>query len=94
MKTEADTRAEYIDPMLSESAWGHNLTPGSQILREHYFTDGRMLSGGQRGKRKFADYILVHKNQKLAIVEAKKESEAPTEGLEQVKDYETSQYSD
>jgi len=87
MKTEADTRAEYIDPMLSESAWGHNLTPGSQILREHYFTDGRMLSGGQRGKRKFADYILVHKNQKLAIVEAKKESEAPTEGLEQVKDY-------
>jgi type I restriction enzyme R subunit len=46
-----------------------------------------MLSGGQRGKRKFADYILVHKNQKLAIVEAKKESEAPTEGLEQVKDY-------
>ncbi len=87
MKTEADTRAEYIDPMLAESLWSHNLTPGSQILREHYFTDGRMLSGGQRGKRKFADYILSHKNQKLAIVEAKKESEEPTEGLEQVKDY-------
>jgi type I restriction enzyme R subunit len=87
MKTEADTRAEYIDPMLAESMWSHNLTPGSQILREHYFTDGRMLSGGQRGKRKFADYILSHKNQKLAIVEAKKESEEPTEGLEQVKDY-------
>lgn len=89
MKTEADTRAEYIDPMLAESLWSHNLTPGSQILREHYFTDGRMLSGGQRGKRKFADYILSHKNQKLAIVEAKKESEEPTEGLEQVKDYAT-----
>ena len=89
MKTEADTRAEYIDPMLTESLWSHNLTPGSQILREHYFTDGRMLSGGQRGKRKFADYILSHKNQKLAIVEAKKETEEPTEGLEQVKDYAT-----
>lgn len=89
MKTEADTRAEYIDPMLAESLWSHNLTAGSQILREHYFTDGRMLSGGQRGKRKFADYILAYKNQKLAIVEAKKESEAPTEGLEQVKDYAT-----
>lgn len=87
MKTEADTRAEYIDPMLQESQWGHNLTAGSLILREHYFTDGRMLSGGQRGKRKFADYILSHKNQKLAIIEAKKESEAPTEGLEQVKSY-------
>jgi len=89
MKTEADTRAEYIDPMLAESLWSHNLTPGSQILREHYFTDGRMLSGGQRGKRKFADYILSYKNQKLAIVEAKKESEEPTEGLEQVKEYAT-----
>lgn len=89
MKTEADTRAEYIDPMLLECEWGHNLTSGSQILREHYFTDGRMLSGGQRGKRKFADYILAHKNQKLAIVEAKKESEEPTEGLEQVKQYAT-----
>jgi type I restriction enzyme R subunit len=87
MKTEADTRAEYIDPMLMAAAWGHNLTEGSKILREHYFTDGRMLSGGQRGRRKFADYILVHKNQKLAIVEAKKESEGATEGLEQVKDY-------
>ena len=87
MKTEADTRAEYIDPMLTESQWGHNLTAGSLILREHYFTDGRMLSGGQRGKRKFADYILSHKNQKLALIEAKKESEEPTEGLEQVKEY-------
>lgn len=89
MKTEADTRAEYIDPMLADSQWGHNITSGSQILREHYFTDGRILSGGQRGKRKFADYILAHKNQKLALVEAKKESEEPTEGLEQVKEYAT-----
>jgi type I restriction enzyme R subunit len=87
MKTEADTRAEYIDPMLVAAAWGNELTPGSRILREYYFTDGRMLSGGQRGKRKFADYILVYKNQRLAIVEAKKESESATEGLEQVKNY-------
>jgi hypothetical protein len=68
--TEAGTRAEYIDPMLNESKWGHNLTDGSQVLREFYFTDGRMLAGGQRGKRKFADYILSYKNQKLAIIEA------------------------
>lgn len=87
MKTEADTRAEYIDPMLDECLWGHNLTSGSQILREHFFTDGRMLSGGQRGKQKYADYILVHKTQKLAIIEAKPEDAEPTEGLEQVKKY-------
>lgn len=85
--TEADTRAQYIDPMLNESKWGHNLTEGSQVLREFYFTDGRMLSGGQRGKRKFADYILSYKNQKLAIIEAKSGDLPPTEGLEQVKDY-------
>jgi len=87
--TEADTRAEYIDPMLNESKWGHNLTDGSQVLREFYFTDGRMLAGGQRGKRKFADYILSYKNQKLAIIEAKKAGLPPTDGLEQVKEYAT-----
>lgn len=87
--TEADTRAEYIDPMLNESKWGHNLTEGSQVLREFFFTDGRMMSGGQRGRRKFADYILSYKNQKLAIIEAKSGDLPPTEGLEQVKDYAT-----
>jgi len=87
--TEADTRAQYIDPMLAASMWSHNLTAGSQILREHYFTDGRMMVGNKRGKRKFADYILAYKNQKLAIIEAKSEDKEPTEGLEQVKDYAT-----
>jgi len=87
MKTEADTRAEIIDPTLVKAGWGHNYTEGSKVLREHRITDGRMLSGGARAKQKFADYVLSHKNQKLAIIEAKKESEEPTEGLEQVKDY-------
>lgn len=85
--TEADTRAQYIDPFLQESQWGHNLTAGSQVLREYYFTDGRMMAGGKRGQRKFADYILSYKNQKLAIIEAKSEDREPTDGLEQVKDY-------
>ena len=63
------------------------MTEGSQVLREFYFTDGRMLSGGQRGRRKYADYVLSYKNQKLAIIEAKSSDLPPTEGLEQVKDY-------
>lgn len=87
MKTEADTRKEYIDPALNGSKWGHNLTEGSQVSCEFSITDGRMLSGGARAKQKFADYVLSYKNQKLAIIEAKKEDEEPTEGLEQVKDY-------
>jgi type I site-specific restriction endonuclease len=46
-----------------------------------------MLSGGQRGKQKIADYVLSYKNQKLALIEAKREDKEATEGLEQVKDY-------
>jgi len=87
MKTEADTRKEYIDPALDVAKWSHNLTEGSMVNCEFKITDGRMLSGGARAKQKFADYVLSYKNQKLAIIEAKKESEEPTEGLEQVKDY-------
>jgi len=87
MKTEADTRKEYIDPALDSSKWGHNLTEGSQVSCEFKITDGRMLSGGARAKQKFADYVLSYKNQKLAIIEAKKEGEESTEGLEQVKEY-------
>lgn len=87
MKTEADTRKELIDPALDAAKWGHNLTEGSLASCEFQITDGRMLSGGARAKKKFADYVLSYKNQKLAIIEAKKEDEEPTEGLEQVKDY-------
>jgi len=87
MKTEADTRKEYIDPALDAAKWRHNLTEGSQVSCEFKITDGRMLASGARAKQKFADYVLSYKNQKLAIIEAKKEDEEPTEGLEQVKDY-------
>lgn len=66
---ETETRAEYIDPKLKEAGWG--VVEGSKVLREYYFTDGRILTGGQRAKPLKADYILVYKNQKLAVVEAK-----------------------
>ena len=86
-RNEATTRKELIDPMLDTCGWGHNKTEGSQVIAEHYFTDGQLLGAGQRGKRSFADYLLVYKNQKVAIVEAKKEDEEVTEGLGQVIDY-------
>lgn len=80
--SESDTRAKFIDPKLKE-----NWRTEENIIREHYFTDGRKLTGGKRGKRCFADYILKYNGVKLAIVEAKSDDKEPTEGLEQVKEY-------
>ena len=82
---EAETRAEYIDPKLKDSGWGE--VDGSKILREHPITDGRILVGGERGKRDVADYVLVYKNRKLAVIEAKQESMQVTEGVTQAKAY-------
>jgi len=76
---EAETRAELIDPLLKDSGWG--VVEGSKILREHHFTDGRIQTGGIRGKPEIADYILVYKNRKLAVIEAKKEGSSATEGV-------------
>ncbi|MDT8424449.1 MAG: DEAD/DEAH box helicase family protein [Methyloprofundus sp.] len=84
MSSEADTRANYIDPALKAAHWQAN-----NIIREHYFTDGRKLAGNVRGQRCFVDYLLVKDNRYLAVVEAKKESEHPTKGLQQAIDYAT-----
>jgi len=78
MPSEADTRANYIDPALKEAQWDSHT-----ITREYYFTAGRRLAGGTRGSRCFVDYLLYKNNQHLAIVEAKKESEYSTKGLQQ-----------
>lgn len=82
---EAETRAEYIDPKLKASGWGE--VEGSKILREYQITEGRIQVGGTRSKPEIADYILVYKNQKLAVIEAKKLESSKTEGLGQAKDY-------
>ncbi|HLS30098.1 MAG TPA: DEAD/DEAH box helicase family protein [Flavobacteriaceae bacterium] len=80
--SESDTRANFIDPALAEQKW-----EASHIKREYYFTDGRKLIGNKRGKRLFVDYLLRYNNVKLAIIEAKKASLHPTEGLQQAIDY-------
>ncbi|MDO8513042.1 MAG: type I restriction endonuclease [bacterium] len=82
---EAETRAEYIDPTLKESGWGE--VEGSKVLREFRITEGRIQSGGERGKKEIADYVLVYKNQKLAVIEAKSAELSCTEGVQQAKDY-------
>jgi len=82
---EADTRAEYIDPKLKESEWG--VVEGSKILREFHITDGRIQVGGTRGKAEIADYILVYKNRKIGVIEAKADTEDVGEGVGQAKAY-------
>jgi len=80
--TEADTRAKLIDPQIKSSDWLE-----SHIVREYYFTDGRKLIGGKRGKKYYVDYLLVYKNTNLAIIEAKAENKDPLDGLQQSINY-------
>lgn len=82
MSSEADTRANYIDPALKAADWSPH-----QIIREHTFTDGRKMAGNARGRRCYVDYLLHKDNRYLAIIEAKRESEHPTKGLQQAIDY-------
>ncbi len=84
--TEADIRSKFIDPAILHSGWTE-----SQIRREHYFTDGRVILTGQnhyRQKGKKADYILyLANNLPIAIVEAKDANHSVSHGLQQAMIY-------
>ena len=82
---EAETRAEHIDPALAAAGWG--VVEGSRIRREYPITLGRLEGHGRRGKPLSADYVLIYRNTKLAVVEAKPWDDPLTEGVGQAKDY-------
>jgi type I restriction enzyme R subunit len=82
---EAETRAELIDPKLKACGWG--VVEGSRVLREYTITAGKIQTGGARGKREIADYVLVYKGIKLAVVEAKSDELEVGEGVMQAKKY-------
>jgi type I restriction enzyme R subunit len=84
---EAETRAEHIDPALKAAGWG--VVEGSRVLREHRITLGRLQGGGRGGRAKpeVADYVLVYRNTKLAVIEAKAWELPHTEGVGQAKTY-------
>ena len=85
---EAETRAELIDPKLKSNGWG--VIEDSRVLRERNvckITDGRIQVGGGRKKPLIADYILVYKGIKLAVVEAKSSDLPVGEGVAQAKLY-------
>jgi len=82
---EAETRAEHIDPSLNAAGWG--VIEGSHIRREYPITLGCIEGLGRRGKPLIADYVLVYRNRKLAVIEAKAWDEELTEGVGQAKNY-------
>lgn len=81
---EAETRAELIDPALREAGWG--VVEHSRVRREH-ITLGRLQGAGKRATAEIADYVLMYRGQKLAVIEAKKRDAPVTEGLGQAKAY-------
>lgn len=82
---EAETRAELIDPALKACGWG--VVEDSKVLREYQITAGKIQTGGGRAKKLTADYVLVYKGIKLAVIEAKSNELAVGEGVAQAKQY-------
>jgi type I restriction enzyme R subunit len=83
--SETDICDRFITPALHQAGW----LP-ERILREHSFTDGRIVVRGRlvsRGRRKRADYLLVHEGVPLAVIEAKDNSHALGAGMQQALAY-------
>src|SRR5687768_12594255 len=86
MLNEAETRAEHIDPALRAAGWG--VVEGTRVRREH-ICPGRLEGNGRRAKPEIADYVLVYRSHKLAVIEAKAWDKHYTAGLAQAKAYST-----
>ncbi len=82
---EAETRAEHIDPALLAAGWG--VVKGSRIRREYPITLGRLEGFGRRANPLTVDYVLIYRNTKLGVIEAKAWDKPLTEGLAQAKNY-------
>ncbi len=84
---ESDTRLKKIDPALRAAGCG--VVEGSDIFTEqraYLIAPGRVARLKERNPKKI-DYLLVYKNQKIGIIEAKSDEKLVTEGVEQAKEY-------
>ena len=85
--SERDICTKFITPALHQAGWDEIL----QIREEVTFTKGRIIVRGKlviRGMAKRADYILYYKpNIPLALIEAKDNTHAVGDGLQQGLDY-------
>ena len=64
---EAETQAELIDPAIKADGW--SVVESSRARRE-VITLGRLQGTGMRTEQDIADYVLIHRNLKVAAVEA------------------------
>jgi type I restriction enzyme R subunit len=86
---EADTRAKLIDPALHQKGWSEDFISREETERGIEIIDGRP----RRREQGRVDYLLrirINANTQpvaVALIEAKKEDELPTKGLEQAKKY-------
>lgn len=83
--SEADTRAELIDPKLSEAGWIRS--DKIRVAREYPISKGRIIDSKNRAERLSADYALIYNNVIIGIIEAKKSSLDYSEGVAQAKEY-------
>ncbi|WP_269539404.1 EcoAI/FtnUII family type I restriction enzme subunit R [Cerasicoccus fimbriatus] len=83
--TEADTRAELIDPAIAAAGWVSG--DAIRIAREYTISIGRLQGAGRRTRKQAADYVLFYRDQALAVIEAKKRDLDAAEGVAQAKDY-------
>lgn len=85
--SESDICTKFITPALRNAGWDEM----SQIREEVSFTKGQITVHGKmvsRGKGKRADYILYYKpNIPIAVIEAKDNTHAIGDGLQQALDY-------
>ncbi|MCQ2351798.1 MAG: DEAD/DEAH box helicase family protein [Paludibacteraceae bacterium] len=81
---EAQTRFDKINPKLAKAGWG--VVTDSRILVEHPITRGK-ISATVKHQPLWADYVLVYKGVKLAIVEAKSIQHDVSDGVMQAKKY-------
>jgi type I restriction enzyme, R subunit len=84
-RNEAQTRYDLIDPAIKAAGWGY--VESSRVVPEHPITQGRLVGGGRRAKPLSADYVLIYRNKKLAIIEAKAEKYHVSEGRPQAIEY-------
>lgn len=80
---ESETRLHKIDPKLKEAGWGSG---DSYIKTEFLISNGR-ISATVKPKQLKADYLLIDKGVKIAVIEAKSDEVGYAEGIMQAKEY-------
>ena len=84
--SERDVCTKFITPALVAAGWDVQ----TQVREEVGFTKGRIIVRGRlvtRGKAKRADYVLYYKHLPLALIEAKDQSHAVGDGMQQALGY-------